>query len=74
MDKEINTAEQDNIREKDIDLEKEVFSYFDEWKQLPLQRGITVLSEKNHKSNIRAKLDVIQNEFKIKLRSKIKEE
>jgi hypothetical protein len=55
-------------------LEKEVFSYFDEWKQLPLQRGITVLSEKNHKSNIRAKLDVIQNEFKIKLRSKIKEE
>ena len=55
-------------------LETKVFQPFDEWKQLPLQRGITVLSEKNHKSNIRAKMDVIQNEFKIKLRSKIKEE
>ena len=39
-----------------------------------MQKGITVLSEKRHKSDIRAKMDVIKNEFKIKLRAKIKEE
>ncbi len=70
----MNRVELDNAKEKDIHLETKVFLHFDEWKQLPLQKGITVLSEKNHKGNIKAKMDVIQNEFRIKLRSKIKEE
>lgn len=70
----MNKVELENIKVKDLHLETKVFQLFDEWKQLPLQKGITVLSERTHKGNIRAKMDVVQNEFKIKLRSKIKEE
>lgn len=38
------------------------------------QKGLTTVSEKQHKSLIRSKMDAIQNEFKVKLRAKIQEE
>jgi hypothetical protein len=38
------------------------------------QKGLTVSSEKSHKASIRAKMDAIQNEFKVKLSAKIQEE
>ena len=52
MQKEIENAELEYNKEKDMDFQNFIISSFDDWKQLSDQKGVTIQSEKKHKSEI----------------------
>lgn len=74
MQKEIETAELEYNKEKDMDFQNFILSSFDDWKQLSDQKGVTIQSEKKHKSEIQSKIDFLKNQFIVKLKSNMKEE
>lgn len=74
MQKEIENAELEYNKEKDMDFQNYIISSFDDWKQLSDQKGVTIQSEKKHKSEIQSKIDFLKNKFIVKLKSNMKEE
>ena len=74
MQKEIENAELEYNKEKDMDFQNFIISSFDDWKQLSDQKGVTIQSEKKHKSEIQSKIDFLKNKFIVKLKSNMKEE
>lgn len=57
-----------------MDFQNFIISSFDDWKQLSDQKGVTIQSEKKHKSEIQSKIDFLKNKFIVKLKSNMKEE
>ena len=65
MQKEIENAELEYNKEKDMDFQNYIISSFDDWKQLSDQKGVTIQSEKKHKSEIQSKIDFLKNVHRI---------
>ena len=64
-----------NNERKDADFKKFIEEKFNTWKLDPKNRdGVTVTSEQTHMAAVRAKNEVLKNEFSVMLRAHLSEE